>query len=83
MDWMVWKTFFSVVLGGLVTIFTAIFVEHRRKPKLQITIRKPTDASYQGAPAQNARFLCVTVTNVALPWICRPIGIQINRCSSN
>jgi len=54
----------EILLGGLITIFVAIFIEHYRRPKLRINITEPIDQTYTSHPAQNARFLLLQIENV-------------------
>jgi len=62
----------AVIVGGLITIATTIFIEWLRKPRLQIDICPPTDNTYKKSmPAQEARFLYVHVSNKSLPFLAR------------
>lgn len=54
----------EIVIGGLITIFVALFIEHYRRPRLKISITGPIDASYTNRPAQKARFLLLRVENI-------------------
>jgi hypothetical protein len=62
-------TALGVVLGGFITIGTALLVENLRKPRLEVAIESPPqDSEYQGRPAQRSRYLRVLVSNQRLPW---------------
>ena len=75
-------TLLEVVLGAIVAIVITIWVESLRKPKLSLSIGKPTDLAYHDrpAPAKDARFLGFELTNSALPklfrWLQRNAALQ-------
>jgi len=54
----------EIILGGLITIFVAVFIEQYRRPKLNISIAEPIDRNYTNHPAQKARFLLLKVENL-------------------
>ena len=57
-------TVLGLVLGGFITIATALLVESLRRPQLNIAIENPPqDSEYQGRPAQRSRYLRVLVSN--------------------
>jgi hypothetical protein len=61
----------EIVLGGLITILTAILVEVLRQPRLRLQIDQPYDGTYAGAPAAEVRFLRILIENRGLPWFAR------------
>lgn len=74
-------TIFGVVVGGIVTIATALFVESMKRPQLRIQIEEPPqDATYSSRPAQSSRYLRVLVNNKSLPawaaWLMREAAIR-------
>ena len=68
-----------VIIGGLITVFTAILVEWLRKPSLEISIANQVNVDYSKSvfsrPANHAIYLGVMVRNKALPswarWLSR------------
>jgi hypothetical protein len=77
-----WFNVLSVVLGGLITILTAIAVETLRRPKLKLRLCDPKDNDYRGQerPAQTARFINLVLENKPLPccavWMSRSAAVQ-------
>jgi len=71
---------FSVILGGIITILTAIFVENMRRPHLTLRIIVPLDLHYQGRPANRAKYLLLEIENKSLPsfarWMSRNAAVQ-------
>ena len=70
-----------IILGGLITIATAIFVEWVRKPRLVISIDDAVDNQYGPRfPAQLGRFTYLRVRNRHLPasmrWMARGPALQ-------
>ena len=64
----------SIIIGGLITIATAMFVEYLRTPRLQLTIEHPVlDVAYPVGQRQadNARYLRLKLRNKSLPSIAR------------
>jgi len=77
------ETALSIVIGGLITILTAILVEYLRLPKLHLTIEyPPCDVAYPDGerPAKNAKYLRLKLRNQALPsifrWMQRATALQ-------
>lgn len=72
----------SVVIGGLITILTAIVVEYLRTPRLTLAIEEPPcDLEYDGnRPARRARYLRLILRNEPLPalarWMLRAAALQ-------
>jgi hypothetical protein len=72
----------SIIVGGLITIATAMAVEYFRRPKLALSIEAPPcDVPYaQNRPANNARHLRLKLRNEALPrglrWMQRAAALQ-------
>ena len=68
-----WLTMLAVVIGGLITIGTAICIENLRRSRLVLYLSKPIDADYRGQrrPAGKARFLSLTLYNADLPWLAK------------
>jgi hypothetical protein len=73
----------SIVIGGIITILTAIGVEYFRKPRLHLTIEEPPcDVAYPAGthPATNARHLRLKLRNERLPfgarWMQRATALQ-------
>lgn len=62
---------FSIVLGGIITILTAIFVEYMRRPRLELRIIGPVDVPYQDRPANRAKYLRLEIQNKSLPLFAR------------
>lgn len=74
-------TLFSTLLGGMLTILTAIVVEYFRKAKLEINICNFNIRKYPVTyPAQKAKFLLLEVKNKNLPilfrWMSRNPALQ-------
>ena len=62
----------GVILGGFISIVTAMLIEYFRRPALHLQIDQPIDLSYSGQyPAQQVRFVRVMVHHRALPWAFR------------
>jgi hypothetical protein len=63
----------SVVLGGILTILVAMFVEQLRRPKLSLSIgTPPIDVQYpEDRPAREMRSVNVWLSNKPLPWFAR------------
>jgi hypothetical protein len=57
------ETALSILAGGILTIFSSLWVELIRRPKLKLTISTPSDHHYDSHPAGEARFLLVDVFN--------------------
>lgn len=75
------ELFFGAILGTVFSIFTTIWIEVQRKPKLSLKIATPHDNEYdERHPAQKARFLGILVENHALSrglrWLSRNAAIQ-------
>ncbi|HTT22859.1 MAG TPA: hypothetical protein VMG82_28270 [Candidatus Sulfotelmatobacter sp.] len=72
----------SVVIGGLITILTAMGVEYLRRPRLHLIIEDPPlDVEYPaGKPARNTRYLRLKLHNKELPrgarWMQRAAALQ-------
>jgi hypothetical protein len=72
----------GLVIGGLITITTAMIVEYLRRPRLQLIIEDPPcDVAYPaGKPAQNTRYLRLKLRNKPLPrgaqWMQRAAALQ-------
>jgi hypothetical protein len=72
----------GAIIGGFVSIGTAIAVEYLRRPNLILSIEKPPcDRTYgPNAPATNVRFLRVKLFNEPLPswaeWMVRAPALQ-------
>jgi hypothetical protein len=77
---------FSVILGGIITILTAIFVENMRRPRLILRIIMPADLHYQGRPANRAKYLLLEIENKSLPsfarWMSRNAALQCHGTST-
>jgi hypothetical protein len=74
-------TALSIILGGLITIVTAIFIEYLRRPRLDIRITPPVDRNYpDDRPVHRAKYLVVHVRNKPLPtwlrWMSRNAALQ-------
>lgn len=80
-------TFLSTVFGGLVSIGTAVFVEHFRRPSLVLFKEDPDDATYPPGSRQvtearvtELRSLRVRLSNRPLPrlvgWMLRVPALQ-------
>jgi hypothetical protein len=69
-------TAFGAFVGALLSILASIAIEYQRKPKLQFTIEDPPfdRPSPEGAPAKNARFVRLYVSNRRMPWLFRWLG---------
>jgi hypothetical protein len=71
---------FSVVIGGIITIITAIFVENMRRPRLKLKIIEPLDITYKNRPANHTKYLLIGVENENLPsfvrWMSRNAALQ-------
>src|SRR6266536_3290350 len=72
----------GVVIGGLITIVTAMCVEYLRTPQLYLFIEvPPCDVGYApGKPARNSRYLRLKLRNRPLPrgaqWMQRSAALQ-------
>jgi len=72
----------EIVIGGLITILTAIFIEYLRRPVLQLSIETPPyDITYRDQrPAVYARYLRLKLFNKPLPtifrWMLRSPALQ-------
>lgn len=70
----------SIVIGGLITILTAIVIEYYRRPKLEFEIANPVVKDLINCPVKKAKWLLVKVTNNKLPsiffWMSRNPAIQ-------
>lgn len=77
----------GVVLGGLISILTVIFVENLRKPKLELSIADPDDKEYgEEHPARKivgvnrVRYLGISLVNKSLSrwyrWMSRNAALQ-------
>jgi hypothetical protein len=72
----------GVVVGGVITILTAILIEKLRAPKLTLSIESPTcDMTYPpGKPAGAARYLRLKLSNEPLSplarWMMRSAALQ-------
>jgi hypothetical protein len=68
-------SFFSTLIGALVSIGTVVFVEYHRRPKLELYREDPPrDARYDppgSRPATEMRTLRVRLVNETLPWFAR------------
>jgi len=75
-------TVLDILIGGLITIATAIAIEYFRRPKLELCIeRPPLDVLYRAnAPARDARHLRLKLRNNSLPavlrWMQRGAALQ-------
>ncbi len=74
-------TALGIVLGGVITIATAIAVEYLRKPRLHIQLGKSFEMHYQGdRPVDYMKALNLDVHNKQLPlparWMSRNPAIQ-------
>jgi hypothetical protein len=75
-------TAIGVVVGGLITILTAAWIEYLRTPRLTLSIEDPPcDLRYgPGSPATDARYLRLVLRNAALPalmrWMLRSAALQ-------
>ncbi len=75
-------TILGVVLGGILSILTTVFIENLRRPKLRLKLALPSDSTYgpNHPLANRARYLNVDVENVAihplLRWISRSAAMQ-------
>ena len=80
-------TIISIVLGGIITIVTVIFVENLRKPKLELAIADPHDKEYGDEhPARKSvgvwkvRYLGISLVNKSpswwFKWISRNAALQ-------
>lgn len=70
-----------VVLGGLITIATAIFIEWLRKPRLELNIDPAVENNYDSRfPARVGRFTYLRIKNKELPlmvrWMARNPALQ-------
>lgn len=69
-----------VLVGGLITILTAIWVEQARKPHLRINLAEPIDGICEGQPPEAARWVNVQVVNEPpsrwLRWLSRQMAVQ-------
>jgi hypothetical protein len=60
----------GTVLGAIFSFLLIVWVESERRPKVVMGIAPPVDRQYTGLPANDARFLEITVQNLALPrWL--------------
>jgi hypothetical protein len=73
----------GIIIGGLITVLTAIGVEYLRTPRLRLFIEEPhLDLHYADGnrPALNARYLRLKLRNESLPrgarWIQRAAALQ-------
>jgi len=72
----------SIIIGGLITILTAIGVEYLRGPRLALSIEEPPcDILYAATrPARHARYLRLILLNRPLPalarWMLRAPALQ-------
>ena len=76
-----WVNFVAVLIGGLVTIGTAVLIEYLRSPRLQFRLCSPTDHEYsQNHPAMKVRFVHLSVENRTLPrclkWMLRAAATE-------
>ena len=75
-------TMLQLVVGGIITILTAVIVEYLRKPRLKFSIETPPlDVDYgAGRPAKDVRYLRLNLLNEALPgplrWLQRAPAMQ-------
>lgn len=67
------STAIGIIIGGLITVATAVYVEYLRTPRLRLAIEQPPcDIPYPpGCPALNARYLRLKLSNEALPLVAR------------
>jgi hypothetical protein len=72
-----------LLIGGLITVLTAVGVEYLRTPRLRLTIEEPEcDMPYPDGthPAMNARYLRLKLLNKPLPfgarWMQRAAALQ-------
>jgi hypothetical protein len=68
----------DVIIGAIVAIGVAIWIESRRRPRLQLRIETPPDGHTFpiGAPAANGRFARILLFNKPLWWMVREAAIQ-------
>ncbi len=64
-----WLSILGVVIGGIITIGTAIYIENLRRSRLLLDLCEPRDNDYRGQhrPAERARFVNLTLHNTDLP----------------
>jgi hypothetical protein len=77
------STFVGAFLGALLSLLISIYLEYQRKPKFNFTIEDPpVDATYESAPAKEARFVRVQLWNRAMPkvlrWLRREAAMHCN-----
>jgi hypothetical protein len=72
----------QVVVGGVITIVTAVFIEYLRTPSLGFSIESPPlDVIYpENRPAREVRYLRLKLSNKPLPswlrWLQRAAALQ-------
>ncbi len=67
-----WWAVLEIIVGALISIGFVMWEEKIHKPKLVFRIEDPpVDVTYQGRPAQNARFLRLITENIEPPHIAR------------
>jgi hypothetical protein len=64
-------TILSIVIGGLITITTAMVVEYLRLPKLDLVIENPPLDREMEDPKRACRNLRLILRNMSLPWLLR------------
>jgi hypothetical protein len=79
---MIVETALGIIIGGLITIVTAIGVEYLRRPRLRIRITPAVDRHYDPntRPVNRAKYVVVQVSNEPLPrllrWMLRSAALQ-------
>jgi hypothetical protein len=71
----------QIVLGAIIAVLTAIWVEYLRRPKLKLSIESPPcETKYENLPAKNMRVVRLHLFNKPLPnwirWILRGPALQ-------
>src|SRR5437879_2730507 len=75
--------FLGVVLGGVFTVGTAVWIEWLRRPRLRLRIIPPIDVTYDPIlerPARRAKWPVIAIENKSLPllakWMSRSAAMQ-------
>jgi hypothetical protein len=75
-----WWAVLEIVVGALISIGFIMWMENLRKPRLNVKIVPPVDATYVNRPAGRARFLGLSIENEKLPrfagWLSRNAAIH-------